>query len=137
MREQIKKPYSQVLVWSGTVIGDTPVEEFNKFFKDEFGVRVNFIEEIVTSPDLNDKGFPIEGTGGRHDVFFRNTFVQTTLSRKIVLFANVFRKLQLLSWPTLSFSHCFADDVELSRTITPHLARQCALSSASFTAPKL
>jgi len=70
MREQIKKPYSQVLVWSGTVIGDTPVKEFNKFFKDEFGVRVNFIEEIVTSPDLDDKGYPIEGTGGRHDVFF-------------------------------------------------------------------
>jgi hypothetical protein len=70
MREQIKKPYSQVLVWSGTVIGDTPVKEFNKFFKDEFGVRVNFIEEIVTSPDLDDKGYPIEGTGGRHDVLF-------------------------------------------------------------------
>ena len=70
MRVQNQKPYSQVLVWSGTVIGDTPVKEFNKFFKDEFGVRVNFIEEIVTSPDLDEKGFPIEGTGGRHDVFF-------------------------------------------------------------------
>ena len=70
MREQVKKPYSQVVVWHGTEIGDTPVEEFNKFFKDEFNVRVKFIEEIVTAPDLDKNGFPVEETGGRHDVFF-------------------------------------------------------------------
>jgi hypothetical protein len=70
MRKQIKKPFSQVAVWHGTEIGDTPVEEFNKFFKDQFNVRVNFIEEVKTAPDTDDKGFPVEGTGGRSDVFF-------------------------------------------------------------------
>ncbi len=37
--------------------------------KKEFGVRVQYLEEIVTGPDVKN-GCPVEGTGGRNDLFF-------------------------------------------------------------------
>ncbi|MCM1233602.1 MAG: hypothetical protein NC489_26105 [Ruminococcus flavefaciens] len=59
--------YHQFCVWEGTVLGDTPVAEFEKFFSDQ-GFRVKFLEEVITLPDVAD-GRVVEGTGGRHDIF--------------------------------------------------------------------
>jgi hypothetical protein len=55
--------YHQLCVWTGTVLGDSTVEDFEQFFKDQLGVRVKFMEEVVTLPGQG-------GEGGRHDVFF-------------------------------------------------------------------
>jgi hypothetical protein len=63
-----KEGFHQVAVWPGTVLGDTPVEEFVKFFADE-GYRVQYLEEIETAPDMKN-GEEVEGTGGRNDLFF-------------------------------------------------------------------
>jgi hypothetical protein len=35
----------------------------------EFGTRIQFLEEIETSPDRQGAKI-VEGTGGRHDLFF-------------------------------------------------------------------
>jgi hypothetical protein len=35
-----------------------------------FGVRVQYLEEIETKPDLDENRQQIEDTGGRNDVFF-------------------------------------------------------------------
>lgn len=70
MRQQIEKPYSQVAVWTGTTLGDTSIKQFEAWFKDNFDTRIKFLETIVTAPDLDSKGHPVEDTGGRHDIFF-------------------------------------------------------------------
>ena len=65
----MSKKFSQVCVWPGTVIGNDKIKEFVKFMKDEFGVRVKYLEEISTLPDVKD-GETVKGTGGRNDIFF-------------------------------------------------------------------
>jgi hypothetical protein len=62
--------YRQLCVWEGTLLGNTTVEEFEKYFKDTFDVRVKFAEEVITQPDLDDNGNPEPETGGRHDLLF-------------------------------------------------------------------
>jgi hypothetical protein len=44
--EKIKesRPYSQVCVWAGTTVSDNEIKDFEKFFKDEYKIRVKFIE---------------------------------------------------------------------------------------------
>lgn len=60
--------YTQVCVMEGTTLGDSPVDEFEKFFKDQ-NYNIKFLEEVTTLPDVED-GRVVEGTGGRHDLFF-------------------------------------------------------------------
>ncbi len=60
--------YKQLCVWPGTVLGDSTVEDFEKFFEQQ-GFRVKFAEEVETLPDVED-GRVVEGTGGRHDILF-------------------------------------------------------------------
>lgn len=64
-----KENYKQVCVWPGTIVNPDQIEEFEKFMLDQFNTRVQFLETIVTYPDKKD-GKDVEGTGGRHDVFF-------------------------------------------------------------------
>lgn len=60
--------FIQVVVWPGTVLNeDTELESFNKFFMDEFKVRVQYLETIATKPDLGDTR---PDAGDRKDVFF-------------------------------------------------------------------
>ena len=61
--------FKQLCVWPGTYLGDTTVQGFEDFFKNEYGVTVKFAEEVKTLPDVED-GRVVEGTGGRHDIFF-------------------------------------------------------------------
>lgn len=69
MNVQRKENFTQVAVWRGTVVGPEMVADFESFFDEEMSVRVQYLEEIKTYPDLLC-GIPVEGTGGRNDVFF-------------------------------------------------------------------
>lgn len=62
--------FSQVVVWPGTLVGKDQVADFEKFMMDEFGVRASYIEEVLTAPDRDRNGYPVEDTGGRNDLFF-------------------------------------------------------------------
>lgn len=66
---QRKEGFTQVCVWPGTVLGDANVAEFEQYILDEMGVRVQYLEEILTYPDIED-GMIVDGTGGRNDLFF-------------------------------------------------------------------
>jgi hypothetical protein len=59
------KKFNQLCVWPGTIVGKDQIKDFEKFFKDEMGTRVKYVEEIETLPTPDE-----EGTGGRNDVFF-------------------------------------------------------------------
>lgn len=62
--------FAQVCLWPGTVVGTDRVEEFVVWMKDNFDVRVQYLEEILTSPDTGPFGEPVPGTGGRNDLLF-------------------------------------------------------------------
>ena len=62
------KGFTQLCVWPGTVLGDATPEQFEQYFQEQ-GFKVKFSEEVETLPDVKD-GKVVEGTGGRHDVFF-------------------------------------------------------------------
>ena len=59
------KKFNQLCVWPGTIVGKDQIKDFEKFFKDEMGTRVKYVEEIETLPTPDE-----EGTGGRNDAFF-------------------------------------------------------------------
>lgn len=62
--------FTQVCMWPGAVVGLDKVADLEKFFMDEFGVRIQYLEEIDTYPDEDQYGRAVEGTGGRNDLFF-------------------------------------------------------------------
>jgi len=61
--------FTQVCVWPGTEVKETEVEAFVGFMLENFKCRIQFLETVETAPDMKN-GYPVEGTGGRHDVFF-------------------------------------------------------------------
>ena len=71
MEKNVKVPegYSQVCVMPGVDMTGTSKEEFAEFFLEKMGVRVIYLEEIKTMPDM-ENGHNVQGTGGRNDVFF-------------------------------------------------------------------
>ena len=69
MKVTLRNGYKQVCVWPGTVMGDSNPTDFEQFFMEQHGTRVQFLEEIVTEPDY-ENGLPVALTGGRHDVVF-------------------------------------------------------------------
>ena len=90
-KEQIKSlaedGYEQVCIWPGTLVVNEPddgnvpeswaklteeekVAHFESAMKDDFGVRVKYLEEVKTNPDIDTSGFNVPGTGGRNDLFF-------------------------------------------------------------------
>ena len=56
--------FKQVCVMHGCLPPE-PIEEFAKIFQDKMGVRVQYLENILTNPDPDDPS-----TGGRSDLFF-------------------------------------------------------------------
>jgi len=66
----LEEGFEQVCVWPGTLVGEDRIEEFKKFFIDEFSTRVQYLEEILTAPDTDKRGNTVPGTGGRCDAFF-------------------------------------------------------------------
>lgn len=67
---KIEAPFTQVCVWPGTLVGADQVEAFKQFFLEEFKTRVQYLEEIVTLPDNDDKDNVVPESGGRNDVLF-------------------------------------------------------------------
>lgn len=64
----LEQGYQQVCVWESTLLGDNTTADFEQFFVEQ-GFRIKFLEEVITLPDAED-GRVVEGTGGRHDLFF-------------------------------------------------------------------
>lgn len=62
--------FSQVCVWPGTLVGKKETNNFVEFIKENSGVRVQYLEEIVTFPNLDEYENPVKDTGGRNDLFF-------------------------------------------------------------------
>lgn len=63
--------FSQVCVWPGTIVGQDKIEDFTKFFLEEFNTRIQYLEEIKTNPDtVPGSGRVVPKTGGRNDVLF-------------------------------------------------------------------
>jgi hypothetical protein len=62
--------FKQLCVWPGIVLEDSTTKDLEDFFMNEMGVRIKYHTEIQTYPDLDSNGSPIEGTGGRNDLFF-------------------------------------------------------------------
>ena len=61
---QLQEGFTQVCVWPGTVVGPQQVQPFVDWVSEEFeGVRVQYLEELVTSADAT-------GPGGRNDLLF-------------------------------------------------------------------
>lgn len=72
-----KEGFTQVCVWPATVVcncedGFKPekAQEFEKYMLEELNCRVQYLEEIETTPDTDKNGEPVPDTGGRNDVFF-------------------------------------------------------------------
>ena len=62
----MKGKYNQLCVLQGTIMPDGGAKELETFFKDEFGVRVKFENQVKTLPDFEG----CTETGGRNDLFF-------------------------------------------------------------------
>ncbi len=62
--ETEKKANKQLCVWEGTLVGTDKIKEFEEFFKNEFNVDVEYLEEFLTLPDETPD------SGGRNDVLF-------------------------------------------------------------------
>jgi hypothetical protein len=58
----LKECFKQVCVWPGCIVGEK-VTEFESFMKENFGCRIQYLEEIKTFPGDG-------GEGGRNDLFF-------------------------------------------------------------------
>ena len=58
--------YTQVCVFPGIIVDEDKIQEFVDRIKEVFDTRVQYLETILTKPDLDDP----ENTGGRSDVFF-------------------------------------------------------------------
>jgi len=66
---QRKENYHQVCVVHGLVVEDSEIKEFEEKIEEVLHARIQFLETIVTGPDLENEK-PVKDTGGRHDVFF-------------------------------------------------------------------
>ena len=66
-----KADFVQVCVWPGTLCGPDKVHEFEEYMAGEegFSVRVQYLEEVKTYPDIKN-GKIVHGTGGRNDLMF-------------------------------------------------------------------
>lgn len=65
-----RKPgFRQVCVWPGVQLRPGCTRDWESVMR-EIGVRVQFLEAIVTRPDTDELGKKVPGTGGRMDTFF-------------------------------------------------------------------
>jgi hypothetical protein len=66
----MEKEFQQLCVWPGTIVGQDEIQAFEDWFKNELNVRVKYLTEIKTNPDVDKAGNPEPGTGGRNDLMF-------------------------------------------------------------------
>ena len=67
---KLNEGFDLVCVCPATVVGEKCVSEFEDWFKAEFDIEVQYLEEVTTLPDRDKDGNVVEKTGGRNDVFF-------------------------------------------------------------------
>lgn len=67
---KLNEGFDLVCVWPATLVGKERVAEFEDWFKNEFGIECQYLEEVETLPDLDEDGNTVEETGGRNDLFF-------------------------------------------------------------------
>ena len=67
---KLNEGFTQVCVWPETSLGGSTGKEFEEWVLTNFGTRVQFLETIVTNPDLDSVGDVVPETGGREDLFF-------------------------------------------------------------------
>ena len=67
---KLNEGFDLVCVWPATVVGEKSVSAFEYWFKNEFGIEVQYLEEVTTLPDCDKDGNVVEKTGGRNDLFF-------------------------------------------------------------------
>ena len=67
---KLNEGFDLVCVWPATLIGEKHASEFENWFKTEFDIEVQYLEEVTTLPDRDKDGNVVEKTGGRNDVFF-------------------------------------------------------------------
>ena len=67
---KLNEGFDLVCVWPATLVGKERVAEFEDWFKNEFGIECQYLEEVETLPDLDENGNVVEETGGRNDLFF-------------------------------------------------------------------
>ena len=58
--------YAQVCVFPGLLVDEDKIQEFTDQIKEVFDTRVQYLETILTKPDVGDQSGE---TGGRSDVF--------------------------------------------------------------------
>ena len=66
----LKEGFSQVLMMHGV---DAPpsAKEFEDLIGSALnGARIQYLEQVLTEPDIDEDGCRIEGTGGRSDLLF-------------------------------------------------------------------
>jgi hypothetical protein len=70
--QEIEKEFKQVCVAPALIVGTLGKQHrsFEEFMLAMFHVRVKYIEEITTNPDVNGDGVDIPDTGFRNDTFF-------------------------------------------------------------------
>lgn len=67
----IQRPgFEHVCVIEGLRLGDTPAAKFEEQLAKMLGVRVQYLETVLTLPDRDEAGRGIADTGGRSDVLF-------------------------------------------------------------------
>ena len=63
------KSFNQVCVWPGTILPDHQINDFIEYFSSQ-GYRIQYLETIMTTPDHDNSGHVLKGTGGRSDILF-------------------------------------------------------------------
>lgn len=67
---QKKENFNQVVIWPGTIVKPERAGEFETWMLENMGIRVQYLEEILTKPDVDENGNVVPGTGDRNDLFF-------------------------------------------------------------------
>lgn len=62
--------FNQLCVWPGIIVGPDQIKDFEAWMLEHFNIRVQYECEVLTNPDRSENGSPVEGTGGRNDLFF-------------------------------------------------------------------
>ena len=66
---KLNEGFDLVCVWPATLVGKKHASDFENWFKNEFDLEVQYLEEVTTLPDRDKDGNVVE-KGGRNDVLF-------------------------------------------------------------------
>ena len=69
---KLNEGFDLVCVWSATLIGEKHASEFENWFKNEFDIEVQYLEEVTTLPSLSRSGNVV--TSSRYCTSISNSF---------------------------------------------------------------